>query len=159
MLIAYHGVSDGDFSFLMVSAVVCGIAVDARNTPTAGRPPASLSATFTNHHVLLCAHVQTLGSLFVCFSFILLCIKVAVTRKVSNISLKTLECYALVFGESIVLSWMPRCAIHQSVTDIMAFDEPFDLQLLACAPSCSTRATCPTTRAVSSGLCELLWRC
>ena len=42
--------------------------------------------------------LMTLGSLLVLFSFALLVIKVTVTRKVRNISLKTLQCYALVFS-------------------------------------------------------------
>ena len=42
--------------------------------------------------------LMTLGSLLVLFSFGLLVIKVVVTRKVKNISLKTLQCYALVFA-------------------------------------------------------------
>jgi hypothetical protein len=40
----------------------------------------------------------TVGSLLVLFSFLLLVAKVALTRKVRNISLKTLQCYALVFA-------------------------------------------------------------
>jgi ER lumen protein retaining receptor len=41
---------------------------------------------------------QTLGSLFVLFAFGLLVAKVVLTGSASNISLKTLECYALVFA-------------------------------------------------------------
>lgn len=57
VLLVYHTLSDGDFSFLM-----------------------------------------TLGSLLVLFGFALLVAKVAATRKASNISLKTLQAYALVFA-------------------------------------------------------------
>jgi ER lumen protein retaining receptor len=42
--------------------------------------------------------LMTLGSLLVLFAFVLLAAKVALGRSVKNISLKTLECYALVFA-------------------------------------------------------------
>lgn len=42
--------------------------------------------------------LMTLGSLLVLFAFGLLVLKVALTRKVRNLSLKTLQCYALVFA-------------------------------------------------------------
>jgi hypothetical protein len=41
--------------------------------------------------------LMTLGSLLVLFAFLLLVAKVAFSRSVKNISLKTLQCYALVF--------------------------------------------------------------
>lgn len=42
--------------------------------------------------------LMTLGSLFVAFAFGLLIVKIVVTHKVSNISLKTLQCYIVVFA-------------------------------------------------------------
>ena len=42
--------------------------------------------------------LMTLGSLLVLFAFLLLVAKVAFSRSVKNISLKTLQCYALVFA-------------------------------------------------------------
>ena len=46
--------------------------------------------------------LMTLGSLLVLFAFLLLVAKVAFTRSVKNLSLKTLQCYALVFAARLL---------------------------------------------------------
>lgn len=62
---------------------------------------AGLVAVFFAYHSVSdgdFSFLMTLGSLFVLFAFGLLVAKVVLTGSASNISLKTLECYALVFA-------------------------------------------------------------
>jgi hypothetical protein len=108
ILFAYHALSDGDFSFLMASEVLRAPDTAASlfavllsifnlpplTPPTPPRPPPPPLPSAGPH-----THTpQTLGSLFALFAFGLLLAKAYLTGSVANISLKTLECYFLVFS-------------------------------------------------------------